>query len=196
MVPDLDADAVINIRLEPHFESHVVGMVKANEKVLSVGMRGDWARLQSDQFGDAWIITCAPDRQLLVPVGAPLDDLPNAQQKQQPWHLEENHNEENRQINGIPVINSMDKHLVAPSLPPPQLQTPLTPLDSHNPGGLERDRKDGVFSPSSIPGDSPQTVSADEYNKLHCRVMQLEADMRALRLLLRSWSLDTPSQSF
>jgi len=178
LAPDLPEGAQINVRSEPHSEGGIVSKIDSSSQVLAVARCGDWARVRSSEFGEAYVLTAIQDRVLLVPVpGSSSPAAPPSVPSAKPAHSQP-----------LPAAGS----------PPTKSALAAQPALPHTPPSSARMAPEYVRDPTltpSRPGADPAGyVTLEEHNRLRYKVAQLEADMRALRLLLRSWSLDTPSQ--
>jgi len=187
--PALPQGAKLNIRAEPDSNAEVVGTLMEGEQIYIYGVHGDWGNARSEAFGTAWILTRNEDLMLLVEaeeVNSTLNPSPAGQvnqlQSQEFQHVQQPKQSQQQNVyRSSPQQQFKENHQVANN-PVYHQQTPAKPLQSSYtpppPGGHS--------------ADHGQFVPWEEHHRLLCKVSQLEADMRALRLLLRSWSLDTP----
>jgi hypothetical protein len=215
---DLPEGARLNVRAEPSADGEIVAVLEAGGRVQCLARHGDWARVQSDDFGEAWVLTCTPDRMLMVeaePVMAPPMARPaKVHAAPAPAQAPAKHMPPQPQLQPQPAAANPAQNAPAPAHPQElvgedigyyqqmqqmqQMQHARTmPYGGapRTPAPAAAGYHDALLTPMAV-GDAARYVSLEEHNRLRFKVAQLEADMRALRLLLRSWSLDTPSQPF
>mmetsp|Transcript_3508 Transcript_3508/g.5066 ORF Transcript_3508/g.5066 Transcript_3508/m.5066 type:complete len:365 (-) Transcript_3508:50-1144(-) len=202
----LPEGARINIRSSPQTDGDVVTTIDSSSRVLAVGMIGHWAKVQSNEYGDAWVLTNTGNLQLLVDAGesvTPEFAQEVAEQEDArapvPEPVPEPPRKEVVQVQhergaDVPLASGHEYPLHDPYAPP---RTPIHPHPPSHHTGLQTPHlpstfRDPVLTPGAPNEDPNRTVSLAEHNRLRYKVAQLEADMRALRLLLRSWSLDQP----
>jgi len=174
---DLPAGAKINLRIEPHAEAAVADAIDASSVITAFANVGDWFCVESEQ-GELWVLSRTPDRVLLVDFTttgnaiSPMEEAPP-----QPPHQHVEYQPPQQHAEYQPAQKHVEYQPVEASFSNTPVKVPrgisMTPVNGQD--------------------DPTRYVTLAEHNRLRYKVAQLEADMRALRLLLRSWSLDTPA---
>lgn len=192
---DLPEGARINVRCSPDTDAEVVGTIGEDDVIAMMSMQGDWACIDFDG-STAYVLTRMGDRALLVPMN-------NSQPA--PVAAKENQGAANHAAAAAaaaapmkppqPVMQQQHQQQMPQHAQPPRVAPP-TMMAHHAPSMHQQYMPQSSMHPmamNSMNEDPSRPVSFEEYNQLRFRVQQLEADMRAFRMLMRSWSLDTPS---
>lgn len=160
--PDMPAEAKINLRKEPTTEAAIMGECRLGTVLTSptgVQPGKDWAKvyLGGDPNQVAWILVRADNRPLLVECAFPTAGVSEDRENLQA--------EVNKQA--------------APQSPT------FLPSAKVSRDGIQT-KPPPALTPLERGGDGERAVTLAEFNRLRTKVAQLEADLRALRLLLRS----------
>ncbi|CAK9002984.1 Pyruvate dehydrogenase E1 component subunit alpha-1 [Durusdinium trenchii] len=62
---DLPDEAKLNVRTGPSPEAQVVATIDKEAVLESTGQSGDWALVELEGYGEAWVLTCTSDREQL-----------------------------------------------------------------------------------------------------------------------------------
>jgi len=173
--PELPEGAALNVRQQPFLDSEVVSKLFIGDTVTAMQLNGDWAQIHVEGDSAAWVLMRTSGQELLVPA--------------EPGSRHEKDENQNMQQT-VPKQNQTP--VKAPQQPPQpqefQMATPQ-PQRFH----AHQNEQNLALTPLQDGDDPNRPVSLVEHNRLRYKVAQMEQDIRALRLLLRSWSLETPS---